>query len=174
MVISAAAALLLAWATAGAADATPAKPPLGSIARQLRLRMELMKKASGTLASSLSHNRGEWERISPDQREKFRREAYAFLQQNPQEQDRLLEHYTRFIEMSAQRQAEYQARAQWLSVVAASFTPEQRKALEAMPAEQRAKALLDRKAELIAQGKLAPDAPASAPASGPATQPSAE
>ncbi len=140
-------------------------PPMGSIARQQLLAAKIKRIMSeGTsLATAMNHNRMEWESLSPDQRSRFRQEALAFLNENPQEQERLLAQYDKLISMSAARQQKYRQTAEWLKVVTASFTADQRKALLAMTPQQRAKALLDRKAELVKEGKLAPDTPASAP-----------
>jgi hypothetical protein len=152
---------------------SPDKPPLGSVARQVRLKLNLEKQSKGNLENVLAHSRREWDKLSPEQRQRFRREAYAFLQKNPQEQDRLIEHYTQFIEMSAERQEAYRQRAKWLAVVVESFTPEERRRLAELSPEQRAKELLDRKAELISQGKLLEDSgdASQTPATMPSTAP---
>lgn len=140
-------------------------PPMGSIARQqlLAAKIKRIMSEGASLASAMNHNRMEWESLSPDQRSRFRQEALAFLNENPQEQERLLAQYDKLISMSAARQQKYRQTAEWLKVVTASFTPDERKALLAMTPQQRAKALLDRKAELIQTGKLPADTPASAP-----------
>jgi hypothetical protein len=141
-------------------------PPMGSIARQLLLAAKL-KRANHeavSLAAAMDHNRADWEKLSPDQRNKFRQEALAFLNENPQEQERLLQQYDKLISMSAAKQAKYRQTAEWLKVVTASFTPEERKTLLALTPEQRAKALLERKAQLIKEGKLPAETPKSAPA----------
>jgi orotidine-5'-phosphate decarboxylase len=66
--------------------------------------------------------------------------------------------------MDAQKQQAYRERAKWLKVVVDSFTPQERENLQKLSADERAKILLDRKAQLIAEGKLQP-------ATQPSTQP---
>ena len=81
--------------------------------------------------------------------------------------EKLIEGYEKIIKMTAARREAYLQRAQWLHVVVESFSAQERDDLTKLPPDQRAKRLLERKAELIQQGKLAPDTqPASAPAAG--------
>ena len=159
--------------TAAGADAKdrPAaatRPAAGAtLAAQKRLA-ELLNALKGeSLTASLSHNRAEWETLSPDQRSRFRQEAMAFLSESPDQQERLLRQYQRLISLSAERQENYRRIARWLKVVVDSMTPEERKGLLEMPPDKRARAILARKAELISQGKLSPD-PATLPAGPPA------
>ena len=164
-----------------AAPATPAKAGkaakevapsptarLGSIARQLSLKLRLMRSANGTLAQALQHNVAEWEGLPPDERDQYRRKALAFLHKEPAEQERLLKHYEKLIKMSAEKRQAYRRRAKWLEVVVANLTPEQRRDLEKASPKERASSLLAYKAEMIRQGKLEPDEPATAPSGAPA------
>jgi len=134
--------------------------PLGSIARQLDLKFRMMRKAGGTLTAALRHNRKEWESLTPDQREHYRRMALAFLKTNPDEQEKMLKRYEKLIKLSARKRDAYRRRAQWLKVVVASFTPEQRKWLKSLSPRQRARRLIERRDELVKQGKLKLDRPA--------------
>jgi hypothetical protein len=129
-----------------------------TLAAQQRLAVRLNAIRGQSLASALSHNRAEWESLSPDQRSRFRQEALAFLSESPDQQDRLLKQYEKLVSLSPDRQDNYRQIAKWLKVVVDSLSAEERKNLLAMPPEQRAKALLVRKAELIQQGKLPPEA----------------
>ncbi|MEN6504395.1 MAG: DUF3106 domain-containing protein [Planctomycetaceae bacterium] len=156
--------------TAQAASADDPKPAAGSIARQLLLKRRLEKIAAGTLSASLEHNRRQWEQLSPEQRDQMRRTALAFESANPAEQKRLLERYEQLSRMTPQKQQAYRERARWLQVVVASFTAEQRAQMRDMPADQRAKMLLDRKAELIRDGKLNVESAATQPATQPAVK----
>lgn len=161
------------------------KPPRGSLARRLRLKMKLRKIAGGNLSESLRHNRLQWQNLSPDQRGRYRRSFLAFLKKNPDRQDELLEHFEKLFKMSDQRRQAYRQRAKWLRIVIKSFTPDQREQMRKLTPDQRAKKLLARKALLISQGKLKPDqppaktpdqpapAPTTQPASAPTTQPGA-
>jgi hypothetical protein len=145
-----------------AAAAPTTRPAAGmTLAAQQRLADRLNAIKGGSLQASLSHNRAEWESLSPDQRNRFRQEALAFLSESPDQQDRLMRQYQRLVSLSADRQENYRQIAKWLKVVVDSMSPEERKALLEMPPEQKAKALLARKAELTAQGKL-PAEPAAA------------
>ncbi|MCE5328507.1 MAG: DUF3106 domain-containing protein [Planctomycetaceae bacterium] len=153
--------------SAGAAVADDAKPAAGSIARQLLLKRRLEKIAAGTLSASLEHNRRQWDQLSPEQRDQMRRTALAFENANPAEQKRLLERYEQLSRLTPQKQQAYRERAKWLEVVVASFTPQERAQLRDLPADQRAKMLLDRKAQLIREGKLKAEAPATQPATRP-------
>ena len=150
-----------------AAAATSRPAPAGvTLAAQKRLAERLNAIKGPSLASSLSHNRAEWESLSPDQRSRFRQEALAFLNQSPDRQELLLKQYQRLITLSAERQENYRQIAKWLKIVVDSMSYAERKALLEMAPEQRAKAILARKAELISQGKLPAD-PASRPADPP-------
>lgn len=172
--------LLVTAATLGVALAAPppkgdpakAPPPGSTLAAQKKLAARLNAIKGVSLAQVLGHNRSEWDRLSPDQRDRFRQQALAFLNQSPEQQEKLLDQYQKLVSLSAERRKDYREIAQWLKTVVDSFTPEQRKALLEMPPEQRAKTILDRKAELIRQGKLPPDpSPASLPAPSPASRP---
>ena len=153
------------------------RPPSGSIARQLRLKFQLMRESSGTLAAALSHNREAWERLSPEQRDRFRRRAYAFLQKDPRQQQRLLDDFEKFIKMSADQRVAYRQRAEWLNAVVASLTDSQRQQLLNLPPLERARRLIALRDELVRQGRLKLDvsvpkpAPASSPLKEPTTQP---
>jgi hypothetical protein len=149
------AALTLALPILASGEPTTA-PAIGTIARQLKLKMELSRNTHG-LAVSLAHNRTEWQRLAPDAQERYRREAYAFLQKNPKQQQELLDRFGQFMDMSPQRQQAYALRAKWLNVVVASFSPQERAEMEQMPPQQRASILIDRRSLLTQQGKL-PDA----------------
>ena len=165
LIAAVAAATCLAWAQGASAQVRQqARPGMIDTAKQMRLKLRLLKEASGD-SLAMAINRQEWDQLTPDERDKYRREALAFLSKSPEEQEKVLKHYEQLIKLSAQKREAYIHRAQWLQVVVASFTPQERDELTQLPPEQRARKLLDRKAELIRQGKLAPDTqPASAPA----------
>ena len=57
----------------------------------------------------------------------------------------------------------YQQRANWLKVVMGTFTAKQRSALERLGLDQRAKRIVQRKGELVAEGRLELDEPTSMP-----------
>ena len=131
------------------------RPPRGSMAAQLRLKFSLQMSSGGTsLVASLDHNRHAWEMLSPEQRERFRSVAVAFLDKDPKQQEELLKRYSDFLALDKQKREQYRARAQWLRKVVATFTPEERKQLKAMSTEDRAKAIIARRDELVRQGKL--------------------
>lgn len=145
-------------------DTSPLKPPRGSVARQLMLRYRLEKIANGTLTASLDHNRTQWERFSPEQRERYRDEALAFLKANPAQQEKLVAHYEKLMELSARRREKYRRTAEWIQAVVATLSEEQRAELLQMSAERRARILRERRDELIRAGELTIDPPATAPA----------
>ena len=155
--------LLMALAALPAAASRPAPAAGVTLAAQRRLAEKLNAIKGTSLAASLSHNRAEWDSLSPDQRDRFRQEALAFLNESPQRQEQLLSQYQRLITLSAERQEHYRQIAKWLQVVVDSMTAAEREALLKMAPEQRARAILARKAELVSQGKLPPD-PARRPA----------
>ena len=158
--------LALASVSAAAEDDGSAltKPPAGSIAAQLRLKMKLHRITLGPLSASLRHNRTEWESLTPDERGRFRKSFLAFLHKSPAEQEKLLAHYEKLFKMTSDRRDTYRQRAKWLEVVVRSFTPDQRKALQQMTPDDRARKILARKALLIKQGRLKAASPTSAPA----------
>jgi hypothetical protein len=146
---------------------------LGSLARQQFLKQRLRQVEQGTLASSLGHNRRQWESLSPQQREKVRSSAYAYLRQSEQRQQELIRHYDEVIKGTAERRETYERRASWLGVVVESFTAEQRQAMSQMTPAGRARMLLDRRDQLVSEGKLVLE-PASQPATAPASAPAAD
>lgn len=163
ILVAAAVGLLAAAASAEPPDDAGrllTRAPRGSLARQLRLKLRLDMAGGPSLAASLDHNRQEWEMLSPDQREQFRRYALAYLKKNPTQQEKLMKSYSSFLSLTKTKQAAYRRRAKWVKAVVASFTPEQRKQLREMPPTDRAKALIARRDELVRQGKLRLDEPA--------------
>ncbi len=142
------------------------RPPRGSMAAQLRLKLSLQMSGGTSLAASMDHNRQEWQMLTPEQRERFRGIAVAFLDKDPKEQEKLLRSYSAFLSLDKQKRDAYRARAEWVRVVVASFTPEQRKQLARMSSMDRAKALIARREELKSQGKL--PAPTTQPTTFPA------
>jgi hypothetical protein len=161
ILVALAALALLACAETASAQARTGQTV--DVARQLRLRLSLAKVANGD-SLAMSINRQEWDRLTPDERDKYRREALAFLSKSPEEQEKVIKHYEQLIKLTAQKREAYLQRAQWLHVVVESFSAQERDELTKLPPDQRAKRLLERKAELIKQGKLTPDTqPASTP-----------
>ena len=131
------------------------KPTVGSVSRQLMLKYRLRKIAEGTLTASLSHNNRQWMRLSPDQRDKYRRDVLAFRTKSDDQQAKLLlTYYESLARLSAEKQRAHQRRARWLKIVVDSFTPHERKTLKELPPEQRARRLIGRRDELIRLGKL--------------------
>jgi hypothetical protein len=130
------------------------RPPRGSLAAQLRLKLSLQMSAGTSLAASMNHNRQDWEVLSPEQRERFRSMAVAFLNKDRKQQEKLLRSYSDFLSLDKQKREEYRARANWVRAVVATFTPQERKQLESMSSEDRARVLIDRRDELVSQGKL--------------------
>jgi hypothetical protein len=130
------------------------RPPRGSLAAQLRLKLSLQMTGGTSLAASMDHNRQDWEMLSPEQRERFRGMAVAFLDKDPKEQEKLLRSYSAFLSLDKQKREQYRARADWVRTVVASFTPQERKQLESMSSMDRAKAIIARRDELVSQGKL--------------------
>jgi hypothetical protein len=141
------------------------RPPRGSLAAQLRLKLSLQMSGGTSLAASMNHNRLDWEVLSPEQRERFRGMAVAFLNKDPKEQETLLRRYSDFLSLDKQKREEYRTRADWVRAVVASFTPQERKNLASMSSMDRAKALIARRDELVSQGKLkVATSPTTAPA----------
>lgn len=148
------------------------RPPAGSIARQLRLKMKLHRiTPGGSLVATLKHNRQEWESLTPDERGRFRKSFMAFQGKSEAEQEQILSHYEKLFKMTAERREAYRRRAKWLAIVVESFTPAERAELQVMTPDDRARKILTRKALLIKQGKLAPNGATTAPASAPAAKP---
>lgn len=157
--------LILALALAAASTAvvgqatqpgTPlARPPRGSVAAQLQFKLKLIRAGSGqTLASSIGHNRKEWESLSPDQRDRYRMEYLAFLKESPDRQQRVIEKFGKLIRMDAKRQAAYRSRAHWLKAVVKNLTADERLRLKDLTPQDRAKALLEMRDRLVREGKL--------------------
>jgi hypothetical protein len=149
------------------------QPPRGSLAAQLRLKLSLQMAAGSSLAAAMDHNRQEWRMLSPDQRERFRDSAVAFLEKNPKAQDKVLSDYSTFLSLNQQKREAFRQRAEWVKAVVASLTAEQRDELQKMSSADRARVLIERRDELVRQGrlKLPFGEPATAPA---ATMPLAQ
>ncbi len=157
------------------ASKTPAR--WGNVKGQLMLKRRLDRIAEGKLAVALNHNRSQWESLTPEERQKYRRAVLAYQHQDPQKQRQLLKHYEKLIKMSAERRKAYRRRAEWLKVVVESLDDEQREKLKRMSPRDRAKFLLDRKNELIEKGEIRSHTPAAQPAATkpePDTQPADE
>ena len=157
------------WAFADAGDDGGAsvltRSPKGSLARQLRLKLSLEMVGGQSLSASLDHNRPEWEMLSPEQREEYRHRVMAFLQKDPDAQDKLLENYSAFLALTQEKRDAYRRRAQWVQAVVATLTPAQRDELRQMSSTDRAKALIARRDQLVRAGKLKLDvSPTDAPA----------
>ncbi len=143
LALLAAAAMLAATQAAFAqARSAGAKAPTIDVAKQLRLVLKLRTAAAGD-SLAMSINRQEWTNLTPDERDKYRREALAFLSKSPEEQEKILKHYDNLVSLSAQKRQAYLQRAQWLHVVVESFTAQERQDLTQLPPDQRAKRLLD-------------------------------
>lgn len=151
------------------ADEPSRKPANVTKARQMMLKHRLQTITGGSLTAILYHNRREWESLPANERDRYRRDALAFLEKAPQDQEKLLKHYEKLIKLSAEKREEYRQRAQWLKPVVQSFTPDERAALQKLSPEDRARRLLQRRNELIREGKLKDDS--ASPASAPASQP---
>jgi len=148
----------LVWAQAKQADKN-----VVTKAQQMRMRMQLLAINDDQTMAARMNNGLEWSKLSPDQQEKIREEALAFMSKSEAEQEKLLTHYQRLIRLgNAQREA-YLARAAWLRVVVGSYTPDERQSLESLPPQERAARLIERKEQLIREGKL-PAEPVTEPA----------
>jgi hypothetical protein len=149
----------------GDATGVLTRPPRGSLAAQLQLKLSLEMVGGGSLAASLDHNRQEWKMLSPDQRERFRRYAVAFLEKSPEEQQKLRKSFWALLSLAKVKREAYGRRDRWVRAVVATFTPEQREELRKMSSAERARALVARRDELVRQGRLKlDDAPTTAPA----------
>ena len=141
-------------------------PPRGSLAAQLQLRLNLQMAGGTSLAASMDHNRQEWAQLSPDERERFRSYARAFAEKDPKAQDKLLSDYSAFLSLTQKKRDAFRLRAEWVKAVVATFTAQQRDDLQKMSSADRARMLVDRRDELVRQGrlKLQSGEPATAPA----------
>ena len=160
-----------AW---GADDSALRRPPRGSVARQRLLKLKLQRITAGSLSAALDHNRRQWERITPDQRQQYRRSFLAFLQKSPEQQDKLLAHYEKLFKMSPERRQAYRRRSKWLRVVVKSFTAAQREELERMAPGARARKILARKAQLLSRGRLKADRATTAASGAPTSRPAGQ
>jgi len=130
------------------------RPPRGSLAAQLRLKLSLQMAGGESLAASLDHNREAWRTLLPDQREQFRNAVWSHYRKDPKTQEELLKKYNDFLSLDKRKREAYRRRAKWLKVAVATFTPAEREKLRKMSSIERAKALLARRDELVRQGKL--------------------
>ncbi len=169
ILFAAAATLLPAFARADASAGDDGasvltRPPRGSLAAQLRLKLSLQMAGGVSLAATLDNNREQWRMLSPDQRERFREYVVSFLKKDAGDQERILKSYSAFLSLTKQKREAYRRRARWVQAVVATFTPDEREELRRMSSVDRAKALITRRDKLVREGKLVLDEPASAPA----------
>ena len=133
---------------------------------QLSLKQRLAKILGDEgLSGSLDHARVEWRRLTPDQRDRMRAQALAFLNKSPEEQDRLLEHYDQLVRMTAERREAYRRRAEWLKAVVdwlRANEPERIEQMKAMSTQHRAKAMVEFRDRLLREGKITLPQPAGA------------
>jgi hypothetical protein len=142
------------------------QPPRGSLSAQLRLKLSLQMAGGSSLAATMDHNRQEWKMLSPDERERFRSYAVAYLDKDPKAQDKVLSDYSTFLSLNQKKREAFRQRAEWVKAVAATFTPEQRDELQRMSSADRARVLVERRDELVRQGRL--QVPTGEPATAPA------
>ncbi|MBS3734020.1 MAG: DUF3106 domain-containing protein [Phycisphaerae bacterium] len=150
----------------------------GDVANQLRLKLKLLRTlGSESAIASLSHARTEWQGLTPDQRQKYRDQARAFLRKNPERQAALLRHYDKLLKMTPERLAAYRYRAAWLKAVTEwlrKHDPERIEALRRMAPADRARQFVALKRRLVTEGEitLPPEPPTAT--SRPASRPAAE
>lgn len=157
----------LAWA-----QQAPRMDGQVTIERQLRLKRQLLLGSQESLVATLRSNMLEWQKLTPEQRQQLRRQAYAFLRDaTPQQQKEIVDAWANFYQMTGQQKDLYRERARWIKAVLDSLPPQRKTELSKMAPADQAKELLRLKAQMQAEGKLAPDMPTtatSAPASPPA------
>lgn len=164
-ILFAAAAAAATAAPALAADEAPSPAPAGSLTRQLRLLAKLNAAKQGVaLADALDHNRQAWQRLAPDQRERFRQIVLAWRNRSPEQQAQLLRRVDEWISTADQQREKYRRMNRWLGDVVASFSPAEREALREMSPEQRARKIIQRRDELVAKGELVIEPPSPSPA----------
>jgi len=139
------------------------RPPRGSLAAQLRLKLSLRMAGGEDLATTIDHNRQEWKALTPEQRERFRDAVLAHYKKNAKAQEELLKKYNAFLSLDKAKREAYRRRAKWLRIVVATFSAAEREKLRTMSATDRAKALIARRDDLVRQGKLTLDDPPKAP-----------
>ncbi|HET6427100.1 MAG TPA: hypothetical protein VFJ30_01730 [Phycisphaerae bacterium] len=125
------------------AKAAKSKGP-GSMAAQLLLKERLDKLAKGTLVAQLDRNRAVYVAMTPQQRRDLREKVYSFLKENPDRQVKILQAAG---ELLNQTDAE-KVRTAWLTKVVASLSEQEKARLREMSPDERAKRLLELKAEL--------------------------
>lgn len=145
-------ALLAHLAPAGQDAATTRRPAAGSIEAQLRLKAQLKAESEGmTLAAAIRHNRQEWNNLSGDERDAYRRNVLAFLRKDPAEQEKLVKHYDSLVKLPPAKREEYRRYAKWVKSVVDELSPQERQMLLTIPPADRAKWLTQKHAELTTQ-----------------------
>ena len=150
----------------------------GDVASQLRLKLKLLRTiGSERVMVSLSHARESWEGLTPDQRERYRDQAMAFLRENPERQAELLDHYDKLIAMTPRQRSKYRYRAAWLKAVVEWLEdndPDRVKALKEMAPADRAREFISLRDRLAEEGEITlPAKPSTRPAAedAPTTRP---
>ncbi|MCD4825341.1 MAG: DUF3106 domain-containing protein [Phycisphaerae bacterium] len=109
-------------------------------------------RRGGSIVDPLKPSRAKWDALDPAQRGRARQKALAFLKMTPEQQSQALAKYQENQDAATATQGQ----AYWLKVVVESFSPDQRRELLNMTPAQRAKTFLERRKQLIREGKLAP------------------
>ena len=121
-----------------------------SKAQQRRLLKALDSSLkSQTLTATLNKNQERWAAMTPEQRQQYRDRYNAWLKLDPKRQLDLIQAEQSFSKLSPKQQEMYRQRAEWLTKVVASLSAAEREALKRLPAPERAKRLLELKAELV-------------------------
>ncbi|MFW6133504.1 MAG: DUF3106 domain-containing protein [Planctomycetota bacterium] len=176
------AAGLLVGGVAAGEPGDDARQPVrypGDIVSQLRLKLKLLRTLdNSSVVEAVSHARQQWEGLTPDQRQRYRDQARAFLRENPERQAELLRHYDKLIRMTPERRAAYRYRAAWLKAVTdwlRAHDPERIEALRRMTPTQRAEQFVALRDRLVAEGEIElppPPSAATRPATDRTTRPS--
>jgi hypothetical protein len=133
-----------------AASWADTKPPAkGDVARQILLKQAIDKLTKGTLVAELNQNKAVWAAHTPEQLQELRNRYYAYLKESPDKQAALLQAAADIEKLDPQQRQAYLDRAQWLQKVVAALTAEQREELKNLSPADRAKRLLELKAELL-------------------------
>ncbi len=109
--------------------------------------------SGGSLADAIRQHPG-WDKLTAEQKQTYRIEVLSYLQMTPEQQDQAINRFSELSKMSPEERKQHRLQAEWIQVVADSFSAEERKELSLMSPQARSRKMLLRKEELIRQGKI--------------------
>lgn len=146
------------------------QPRTISVEQQLRLKRRVMLGDSESLLATLQRNVETWREMTPEQRDRLRQQAYALREADPAQQQRMMEAYAEFLQLSEDQREEYRRRAERIEQVLSLLSDEEKQRLLQLPPHERARRIMAMRSAFQAEGRIPPDTQPAEAESAPDTQ----